>query len=44
MTNAEIAKNLVELVGGKENIKSVANCMTRCRLELRDYSKNLKVL
>lgn len=39
MTNAEIAKNLVELVGGKENIKSVANCMTRCRLELRDYSK-----
>ena len=40
MTNAEIAKNLVELVGGKENIKSVANCMTRCRLELRDYSKS----
>ena len=39
MTNAEIAKNLVELVGGKDNIKSVANCMTRCRLELRDYSK-----
>ncbi|EOR28164.1 MULTISPECIES: PTS transporter subunit EIIC [Clostridium] len=39
MTNAEIAKNLVELLGGKENIKSVANCMTRCRLELRDYSK-----
>lgn len=39
MTNAEIAKNLVDLLGGKENIKSVANCMTRCRLELRDYSK-----
>lgn len=39
MTNAEIAKNLVELVGGKENIKSVANCMTRCRLEIRDFSK-----
>lgn len=39
MTNTEIAKNLVELVGGKENILSVANCMTRCRLELKDYSK-----
>ena len=38
MTNAEIAKNLVELVGGKKNIKSVTNCMTRCRLELVDYS------
>lgn len=39
MTNKEIAKNLVELVGGKNNIKSVANCMTRCRLELKDSSK-----
>lgn len=39
MTNLEIAKNLVELVGGKDNIKSVANCMTRCRMELIDYSK-----
>ena len=39
MTNLEIAKNLVELVGGKDNIKSVANCMTRCRMELVDYSK-----
>ncbi|WP_300383795.1 PTS transporter subunit EIIC [Clostridium sp.] len=38
MTNVEIAKNLVELVGGKQNIKSVTNCMTRCRLELVDYS------
>lgn len=39
MTNLEIAKNLVELVGGKDNIKSVTNCMTRCRMELVDYSK-----
>lgn len=39
MTNQEIAKKLVELVGGKENVKSVTNCMTRCRLELNDYSK-----
>ena len=39
MTNQEIAKNLVDLVGGKSNIVSVQNCMTRCRLELNDYSK-----
>lgn len=39
MTNKEIAKKLVELVGGKNNIKSVANCMTRCRFELKDSSK-----
>ncbi|GAA0076400.1 PTS transporter subunit EIIC [Clostridium sp. CTA-5] len=39
MTNKEIAQNLVELVGGKNNIKSVTNCMTRCRLELNDFSK-----
>ena len=39
MTNQEIAKNLIQLVGGKENIKSVTNCMTRCRLEIVDDSK-----
>lgn len=39
MTNQEIAKLLVDFVGGKENIKSVSNCMTRCRLELKDSSK-----
>lgn len=36
MTNQEIAKQLIELIGGKDNIKSVNNCMTRCRLELED--------
>ncbi|MEG0051484.1 MAG: PTS transporter subunit EIIC [Terrisporobacter sp.] len=39
MTNQEIAKGLIELVGGKENIISAQNCMTRCRLEINDYSK-----
>lgn len=39
MTNKDIAVKLVELVGGKSNIKSVTHCMTRCRLELKDYSK-----
>lgn len=39
MNNTEIAKNLIEFVGGKENIISVKNCMTRCRFELKDISK-----
>ncbi|WP_133015911.1 PTS transporter subunit EIIC [Clostridium cuniculi] len=39
MSNEAIAKRLVALVGGKENIKSVENCMTRCRLELVDPTK-----
>ena len=39
MTNRDIAKNLVDLVGGKSNIISVMNCMTRCRLQLKDFSK-----
>lgn len=39
MTNKEIAEILITLVGGKDNIKSVENCMTRCRLELIDFSK-----
>lgn len=39
MTNKEIAQELIGLVGGKENILSVQSCMTRCRFELKDYSK-----
>ena len=39
ITNESVAERLVELVGGKENIKSVENCMTRCRLELVDLTK-----
>ncbi|MGL6167487.1 MAG: PTS transporter subunit EIIC [Fusobacteriaceae bacterium] len=38
MTNKEIAKTLIDLVGGKENIISVQSCMTRCRLELKNHS------
>lgn len=34
----QIAENLVNLLGGVENIKYVENCMTRCRVELLDYS------
>lgn len=39
MTNKDIAIKLVELVGGKDNVKSVTNCMTRCRFELNNFSK-----
>ncbi|MGL5123990.1 MAG: PTS transporter subunit EIIC [Fusobacteriaceae bacterium] len=38
MSNKEIAKILISLVGEKENIISVQCCMTRCRFELKDYS------
>lgn len=34
----EIAEKLIELVGGKNNILSVENCMTRCRFELVEMS------
>lgn len=35
----QIAEGIVEKVGGKDNISSVAYCMTRLRLTLRDNSK-----
>ncbi|MGL5348775.1 MAG: PTS transporter subunit EIIC [Peptostreptococcaceae bacterium] len=39
MSDKQIAQGLIELVGGKENIISAQNCMTRCRLEIKEYSK-----
>lgn len=39
MTNLELAKRILELVGGKENVVSAANCMTRLRPKLKDPSK-----
>lgn len=39
MTNQELAGKIVELVGGKENIKAATNCMTRVRIQLVDESK-----
>ncbi|MGL4988200.1 MAG: PTS transporter subunit EIIC [Cetobacterium sp.] len=38
MTNKEIAQGLIRLVGGKDNIMTAQSCMTRCRLELKDYT------
>ncbi|HSH35089.1 PTS transporter subunit EIIC [Schnuerera sp.] len=37
-TNKELAKKILELVGGKENIITVTNCMTRLRLRIKDMS------
>ena len=39
MTNLELAQKIVELIGGKDNILKVANCMTRLRVTLKDESK-----
>lgn len=39
MTNEEIAKQLVPLLGGKENILSATHCATRLRLVINDESK-----
>lgn len=36
MTNQELSKKILELVGGKENVISAANCMTRLRIQLKD--------
>lgn len=39
MENREIAQKVIELVGGKENIQSVAHCATRLRIITADKEK-----
>ena len=39
MTKNEIAKQIVEAVGGAGNIKTLSHCMTRLRFTLKDSSK-----
>ncbi len=39
MTNQELSRKILELVGGKENVASATNCMTRLRVTLKDNSK-----
>lgn len=38
MTNQELSRKILELVGGKKNVASAANCMTRLRIQLKDPS------
>ena len=33
-----LAKDIVKNVGGKENVASIDNCITRLRLEIKDYT------
>ena len=39
MSNMDLAKRLVELLGGKENVVKATNCMTRLRVVCKDASK-----
>ena len=39
MTNQELSLKILELVGGKENVTGATNCMTRLRVNLKDYAK-----
>ena len=39
MTNEELAAKIVNLVGGKDNILTAENCMTRLRVQLKDSEK-----
>ena len=36
MTNLELAKKIIELIGDNSNVIKVANCMTRLRVTLKD--------
>ncbi len=48
MTNQELAKEILVLVGGKSNVVKAGNCMTRLRLTVKDEAavdkEKLKVL
>lgn len=39
MNNTEIAKSVIEGIGGKENVSSVAHCATRLRIMVKDKEK-----
>lgn len=39
MTNTEIAKKVIEALGGRENVNSVAHCATRLRFMVKDEAK-----
>ena len=39
MNNTEIAKSVIEAIGGKDNVISVAHCATRLRIMVKDKEK-----
>ena len=39
MNNLELASRLIDLVGGKDNVVKITNCMTRMRVTLKDSSR-----
>ena len=36
MTNQELSSKILELVGGRGNVNSATNCMTRVRIHVKD--------
>ena len=39
MNNTDIAKKVIEALGGRENVNSVAHCATRLRVMVKDEGK-----
>ena len=39
MNNTKIAKSVIEAIGGKDNVSSVAHCATRLRIMVKDKEK-----
>ena len=44
MNNTEIAKKVIEALGGRENVNSVAHCATRLRVMVKDEERSTKIL
>ena len=41
MSNTEIAKQVIDAIGGVENVSSVAHCATRLRVMVKDESTKM---